>query len=96
MLPFASLYVVGASIQHLRRYTGHILTVLVVDGSSFIGPLLTQLLCKEVACMVEHLLLCMGLGIPGHVHEQLDGIFHRLQVAHVENPHLLDAEVISQ
>ena len=36
------------------------------------------------------------LRIPCHVHEERDGILHRFQVTHVENPHTLDAEVVGQ
>ena len=36
------------------------------------------------------------LGVPGHVHEQLDGVLHRLQVAYIQDPEFLDTAVIGQ
>ena len=46
--------------------------------------------------MVGHILLGIFLGIPSHIHKQLDRIFHWFQVTHIENPHSLDTEVVSQ
>ena len=36
------------------------------------------------------------LRTPGHIHEERNRILHRLQVADIENPHALDAEVVGQ
>ena len=35
-------------------------------------------------------------GIPGHVHKQLDGVFHGLQVAHIQDPQFLDTTIVGQ
>ena len=36
------------------------------------------------------------LRFPSHIHEERDGVLHRLQVADIENPHALNAEVVGQ
>ena len=46
--------------------------------------------------MVDNRLLGIFLWIPGHIHEQLDGILHRFQVSDIENPHALDSKVVGQ
>ena len=46
--------------------------------------------------MVGNGLNAVGLGVPRHVHEERDGVLHRLQVANVENPHTLDTVVVGQ
>ena len=51
---------------------------------------------EEATGVVGHVLLCVFLRVPCHVHEQLDGVFHWFQVAHVEDPHTLDAVVVGQ
>ena len=46
--------------------------------------------------MVEQVVHTVFRGIPRHVHKQLDGIFHRLQIADVEDPQFLDAAEVGQ
>ena len=46
--------------------------------------------------MASNILLGKLLGIPSHIHKQLDGIFHGLQVTDIQYPHALDTVVIGQ
>ena len=46
----------------------------------------TKLGAAEVACMVLEVIHGNRVGIPRHVEEKSDGIFHRLEVAHVKYP----------
>ena len=53
--------------------------------------------CTEKAgSMLFDILLGIFLRIPSHIHEELDRIFHRFQVTHIQNPHTLYTMVISQ
>ena len=36
------------------------------------------------------------VGVPSHIHKQLDGIFHWLQVAYIQDPQLLNAAIVGQ
>ena len=99
--PLARFHIIGLCIQHFRCDTGHILAVAVVDVSGFLGDGIlsgktAEHRTEEAAGVVDDILLGIFLRIPGHVHEELDGILHRLQVADIKNPHALDAEVIGQ
>ena len=49
---------------------------------------------EEGAGMGSYRLLGVLFRIPCHIHKQLDGILHRLQVAHVQNPHALNTMVV--
>ena len=46
--------------------------------------------------MVGNSLLGIFLRMPSHIHKELDGILHRLQIANIQNPHASDAEVVGQ
>ena len=53
-----------------------------------------ELAGKEVPQMAGYSLLFHPVYVPCHVHEQLGLVFGRLDVAHVQNPHLADALVV--
>ena len=96
LLPFTCSDVISTGIKHLWSYTCHILAVLVINISSFSCPLLTQHSRKEATCVVSDVLHLIFFWFPSHIEVHLDRILHRLQVTHIENPQLLDAEVVSQ
>ena len=99
-LPLARLDVISPGIQHLWRYTCHILAVLIVDVGSlsdgFLGGRTTEHSSKESLCMVCAVLLRIFLRIPRHIHKQRNRILHGFQVTHVQNPHTLNAVVVGQ
>ena len=87
---------IGPGVEHLRGDAAIILAHEVQQLGSLTGLLLAEALCTEVARMVEQIIHLVLSWIPGHIHKQLDGILHGLQVAHVQDPQLLDAAVIGQ
>ena len=104
--PLAGLQVIGVGIEHLGGDASHVLAVAVVDGGGLgnntrrrtvgNGGRTAEHCAEKSTGMVGDGLLGVFLGIPCHIHEELDGIFHGLEVAHVQNPHALDAEVVGQ
>ena len=94
--PFAGLDVIGVGIEHFGCYARHVLAVAVIDVGRLAGLRAAHVAAEEAGGVVGHRLLGVLLGVPCHVHKQLYGVFHGLEVAHVENPHALYAEVVGQ
>ena len=100
LAPLTGSEVIGTGIQHLRSDTCHILAVAVVHGSHLtcqaLGGSPAEYRTEEALGMLRHILLGIFFRVPCHVHKQLDGIFHGFQVTDIQNPHTLDAVVVSQ
>ena len=96
LLPLARLHIIRLRVEHLWGHAAHILAVLVVDRGGFPGSRTAEHTGEEMLRVVGHVLLGVCLRVPGHIHEELNGILHRLEVAHIENPHALDAVIIGQ
>ena len=91
--PFACLHVIGAGVKHLCRRPSGILTTEIEDTGGLGGLLSTESLKAEGIQMVVDGIGTHRTGIPRHVHEEGDGIFHRLEVAHVEDPHTVETVI---
>ena len=96
LAPLSRSHIIGLCIQHLRSYTSHVLAIAVVDRGGFLGNGIAEYSTEEATGMISNRLLRVFLRVPRHVHKQLDGIFHRFQVTHIQNPHPLDAIIVSQ
>ena len=94
--PLACLDVVCRSVEHLSRHAASILAVEVEDACSLVGLRLAKLLCAEFLWVVEQVGGVVAFRVPCEVHEEGDGIFHWLEVAHVQHPKLVNAILISQ
>ena len=77
---------VGLGVEHLRGDAAIIFAHEVQQLCCLAGLILAETLCAEVTGVVEEIVDMVFRGIPGHVHKQLDGILHRLQVAHIQDP----------
>ena len=86
LFPFPGLEIVGRSVEHLGGATPVVFRVEVDDACRFRSLLLAELLLAEGAGVGEDVAVVILLRVPGHLQEEVDGIFHRLEVAHVEHP----------
>ena len=96
LFPFACLHIIGTSIEHLGSDACHILTVLVINICCFFRNLASQGATEELCGVLGDVLLGIFFRVPSHIHKQLDRILHRFQVAHIQDPHALDAMIIGQ
>ena len=87
---------IDAGVEHLGGDTTIVLAHEVQNLRSLTGLFLAKALGAEVVGVVQEIIHFVFIGVPRHVHKQLDGVFHGLQVAHVQDPQLLDATVIGQ
>ena len=96
LLPFAVLQTVGVLVEHLRSAAAVVLADEVKNAGCFIGLRFTKLLCAPVAGMTGDVVYIVFTWIPSHVHKLADRIFHRFEVAHIENPETVDAILVSK
>ena len=87
---------VGPGIKHFRGDAAVVFAHKVQQLCRLAGLVFSKALCTEVPGVVEEIIDIISLGIPCHVHEQLDGILHGLQVADVQDPQFLDTAVVGQ
>ena len=87
---------ISRCIEHLRGDTTIVFADEIQDRSCLTGLIFAEALCTESTGMTEQVVCVVFLGIPCHVHEELDGVFHWLQVAHIQDPEFLDAAVVGQ
>ena len=79
-------------IQHLRCDAAVVLAHEIQDLCSLLGLVLAEILGTEVTrviqqvCLVSRWGYMVFRGIPSHIHEELYGILHRFEVAHIEDP----------
>ena len=96
LLPFTVFQTVGVLVEHLWGAAAVVLAEEVKNACSFIGLRFTKLLCAPVAGMAGDVVYIVFTWIPSHVHKLADRIFHRLEVAHVENPETVNAILVSK
>ena len=87
---------IGAGVEHLRGDAAVVFAHKVQDLRSLTSLVFTKTLGTEFIGMAKQIVYLIFIGVPRHVHKQLDGIFHRFQVAHVQDPKFLDTTVIGQ
>ena len=91
LLPFAVFQAVGVLVEHLRGAAAVVLADEVQDAGGFVSLRFAELLGAPVAGVAGDAVYIVFAGIPRHVHKLTDRIFHRLEIAHVENPEAVDA-----
>ena len=96
LLPFAVLQTVGVLVEHLRSAAAVVFAYEVQDACRFISLRFAELLGAPVAGVAGDAVYIVFARIPSHVHKLADRIFHRLEVAHVENPESVDAVLIGK
>ena len=95
-LPFATLHVISVLVEQFGGASPIVFAGEVENACGFLCLLFSELLRTEVAGMVCNMAYGILLGIPSHVHKLTDGIFHRLEVAHVQNPKPVDSIFIGK
>ena len=96
LLPFTVFQTVGVLVEHLWGAASIILADKIQNAGCFIGLRFTELLCAPVAGMAGDVVYIVFTWIPRHVHKLADRIFHRLEVANIENPETVDAILVSK
>ena len=96
LLPFSVFQTVGVLVEHLRGAAAVVLADEVKNAGCFISLRFTKLLCAPVAGMTGDVVYIVFTWIPSHVHKLADRIFHRLEVAHIENPETVNAILVSK
>ena len=96
LLPFSVFQTVGVLVEHLRGAAAIVLADEVKNACCFIGLRFTKLLCAPVAGMAGDVVYIVFTWIPSHVHKLADRIFHRLEVANIENPETVNAILVSK
>ena len=88
---FARRQVVGSPVHHFRRRPAAVLAVQVEDARGLVGLVVAECRRAERARVIREVVHRDRFGIPRHREEQVDGIFHRLEVADVQDPDLVHA-----
>ena len=94
--PLTRLQVVGLGIEHLGGHAAVHLAAEVQQTRCLLSFLFAKHRLAERFRMTAHHVGGHRLRVPRHIHEQLDGVFHRLQVTHIQNPHAPNTVVIGQ
>ena len=94
LLPFTVLQTVGVLVEHLRSAAAVVLAYEVQDACCFVSLRFSELLGAPVAGVAGDVVHRVFMRIPRHVHKLADRIFHRLEVAHIENPETVDAVLV--
>ena len=94
LLPFAVLQTVGVAVEHLRSAAAVVLACEVQDACRFVSLRFSELLGAPVAGVAGDVVHRVFMRIPSHVHKLADRIFHRLEVAHVENPEAVNSVLV--
>ena len=94
--PFPRFQVISFVVEHFRRDAPGIFAVKVQDACGFFGLAFAKGGGTELLRMVQEVGCRVLFGIPCHVEEQRDGVFHGLEVAHVQHPQLVHAVVIGE
>ena len=96
LFPFSRFQVIGFAVEHFRRDAPGIFAVEVQDACGFFGLVFAKGCGAELFRMLQKVGRRVLLGIPCHVEEERDGVFHGLEVAHVQHPQLVHAIVIGE
>ena len=96
LLPFTVLHTVGILVEHLRSAAAVVLADEVQNACCFVSLRFSELLGAPVAGVAGDVVHRVFMRIPRHVHKLADRIFHRLEVAHVENPETVNAILVSK
>ena len=72
------------------------LGIFSVKTRSLFAKLFAKDFLAEICCMSRDVSCIEGLGIPSHIQEECDWIFHRLEIADIYNPEFLNTVIISQ
>jgi len=94
LFPFTRFQVVGLRIKHLRRHSTVVLAVEVQDTGRFLCLLLAELLRTERTWVFHQIVCLIPRWIPGHVEEEGNGVFHGLEVTHIQYPQFIHPIII--
>ena len=105
LCPFACLKVICPCVKHFWSTSSGKFAIHVKDSCCLLSLTLANEGRTEVLGMVKKsrdiiyvtLSTFLALSIvPSHIHEELDRIFHWLEVAYIENPEFLDAVLVCE
>ena len=96
LLPFTVFQTVGVLVEHLRSAAAVVFAYEVQNACRFISLRFAELLGAPVAGVAGDAVYIVFTWIPSHVHKLADRIFHRLEVAHIENPETVNAILVSK